>query len=95
MAEYTEFKLLSIDAWRDGECHWVWNDFYLIEEGICFTDDSKVLKSSRELLKYLRDNLAVLSDYSKGKVRVVWDCDIIEIQEKNTGKPIFALSAIH
>lgn len=95
MSDYTKFKLLSIDAWRDGEGHWVWNDFYLIEDGICFTEDSKMLNSNRLLLKYLRDNLAVLSDYSKGRVKVERDCDIIEIQEKNTGRPLFALSAIH
>ena len=57
--------LLQIDAWRDSNFGWSWNNIYKLESGICISEDSDLLKSSRKLLNYFRDNLGVLSDYSK------------------------------
>ena len=96
---YYTCKLLSIDAWRDGD-GWYWNNISTIEEGIFIAEDSELLSSSRKLLKYFRDNLCVLSDKSKGRVFVDFGNDImggvlIVVHHKDTGEPLFALTSVH
>lgn len=93
-------KLIQIDACRDIDGGWFWNNMFTIEEGICISDDSDLLKSSRKLLKYFRDNLGVLSEYSKGRVSIEWNNDLMDglllvVCNKNTGEPLFALSSVH
>ena len=97
---YYKCKLLSIDAWRDPEGGWDWNNISTIEEGIFIAEDSELLTSSRKLLKYFRDNLCVLSDKSKGRVFVDFGHDIMDgvlvvVHHKGTGEPLFALSSVH
>ena len=98
---YYKCKLLSIDAWRDPEGGWDWNNISTIEEGIFIAEDSDLLTSSRKLLKYFRDNLCVLSDKSKGRVFVDFSndvlsgCVLIVVHHKGTGEPLFALSSVH
>jgi len=97
---YYKCKLLSIDAWRDPEGGWDWNNISAIEEGIFIAEDSELLSSSRKLLKYFRDNLCVLSDKSKGRVFVDFGYDIMDgvlivVHHKGTGEPLFALSSVH
>lgn len=92
-------SLIQVDAWK--ECDgWQWNNIFKLESGIMISEDSDILKSSRKLLKYFRDNLGVLSVYSKGRVSIDWNNDIIDgvlltVCNKNTGEPLFALSSIH
>ena len=62
-------KLIQINAWRDECGEWSWNDLFKLESEIMISEDSELLKSSRKLLKYFRDNLGVLSEYSKGRPR--------------------------
>ena len=92
-------KLIQVDAWKD-ECGWFWNDLFTLESGIMISDDSDLLTSSRKLLKYFRDSLGVLNEYSKGRVSIDWNNDIMDgvlitVCSKNTGEPLFALSSIH
>ena len=99
MSEFYNCKLLSIDAWRD-ECGWYWNDFHTLESGIIIAHDSDIIKSPRKLLRYMRDNLGCLSEYSKGRVSVDFnhgmiDGVLITVHNKSTGEPLFALSSIH
>lgn len=44
----------------------------------------------RRITAYLR-KIDLLSESSKGRVRVVNEWPIIEIQDKSTGQPVFAL----
>jgi hypothetical protein len=97
---YYKCRLLSIDAWRDPEGGWYWNDMHTIEEGIFIAEDSDLLDSSRKLLTYFRDNLCVLSDKSKGRVFVDFDNHMMDgvlivVHHKGTGEPLFALSSVH
>ena len=97
---YYKCKLLSIEAWRDPEGGWCWNNISTIEEGIFIAEDSDLLTSSRKLLKYFRDNLCVLSDKSKGRVFVDFGHDLMDgvllvVHHKGTGEPLFALSSVH
>lgn len=92
--EYSTYKLVSIDAWAD-EGSWVWNNHFLVEEGIYIAEDSDLLGNSRKLLKWMRDQ-GWLSEESKGKLAVDWsDLDVIEIVNKNTREPYLALTSIH
>ena len=85
--EYHIFELRSVDAWAEPGGGWFWNDSHILEEGIVFGDDAL---TSRRICKALRD-WNYLSDYSKGRVRVVDDWPTIEIQNKNNGQPLLAL----
>lgn len=98
--EFIKVNLVSIDAIRNDQNLWDWNDLAIIEEGIFIREDSKILTSSRMAIKYFRGYLGVLNDYSKGKVKVdlgqdICDGVLIEVQNKNTGEPLFALSSLH
>ncbi len=79
------YRLLSIDAWRDGPC-WQWNNWFNLEEDIYVHPDA----TPRTIFKTLRDS-GYLSDYSKGRVRLEDDGYNLVIENRNTGEPIFAL----
>lgn len=85
--EYIKFELRSIDAWRDTEGVWMWNESYRLEDGIVF-EESEL--TTRKILKALRA-WKYLSQKSKGMVTVCYDGDIYEIQDKNTHEPLLAL----
>lgn len=87
---YYEFELSSIDAWRYDE-GWNWNDSFIIEQGIVFHESAL---TPRKILKYLR-KMKILSEESKGKVRVERIGNIFEIQNKNTDEPLFALMQVN
>ena len=78
------YTLLSIDAWRD-ECGWYWNNKFLVEEDIVITPET----TNRSLLKFMRRN-GWLTEASKGRVRIEDTGYDIEIQDRNTGEPLFA-----
>lgn len=87
MKRYYRFELREVDAWRDPEGHWIWNESYILADDLIFCESEL---TPRKILKALRD-WRYLSPASKGRVRVVDEYNLIEIQEKNTGRPIFAL----
>lgn len=88
MATFYVYELRSIDAWREPEGGWAWNDSFRLEEGIVFQADQL---TPRKLLRHLR-TWGYLKLESKGKARVVDDQDeLIEIQAKGTGQPVLAL----
>jgi hypothetical protein len=94
MTDYTTFKILSIDAWREPEGGWTWNNAHTLEEGVMFSNDQL---TPRRILAALR-KWGYLTSESKGRCRVDdgGTCgDLYEIQDKNTGKPLLALSTIH
>ena len=90
MTESTKYRLVSIDAWRDFDGGWTWNQWYNVEDSVSIHNDM----TTRQLLKFIRDR-GWLTDESKGRVRVDWGWDIIEIQDKNTGEPWLAFTTIH
>lgn len=83
---FVKCEIRSIDAWR-AEGVWVWNDSYVLERDVYFWGDCL---TPRRITAYLR-KLDLLSESSKGRVRVVNEWPIIEIQDKATGQPVFAL----
>lgn len=93
--EYVKFNLLQVDSVKSIEGYWEWNNAYFIERDI-YISESEL--TPRKIAKFLRES-GYLSDYSKGRIRVDLHpeyCDwFIEILDKNTSEPIFALSTIH
>jgi len=84
---YYKVELREIDALRDSEGNWIWNESYVLADDIIFCEAAL---TPRTILKSLRD-WGYLSPASKGRVRVVDEGELIEIQEKSTGRPILAL----
>jgi hypothetical protein len=85
--------LVSIDAWRESEGGWSWNQSHKLRE---FTreDVGPLLekKNPRELFAYMRRE-GYLSDASKGRVAIDVsgsDPDYITIQDRKTQEPHFA-----
>ena len=93
--EHVKFKLLSIDAWREPEGGWTWNNCFTLEDGIYILESEL---TPRKIARMLRQ-WGYLSEYSKGRIYVDMGREymewFIEIQNKATGEPVFALSTIH
>jgi len=78
-------KILSIDAWREPEGGWTWNNWYHVG------DYPYPLNSgTRQLLKMLRYD-GYLSENSKGRVTVDDDGYNIVIIDRGTREPLFAI----
>lgn len=86
MEHWYKVEIRGIDAVKhDG--NWSWNESYVLEQDIYWHEEGL---TPRRILRQLRI-WNYLSEASKGKLRVVDEGDIIEIQDKNTGRPILAL----
>ena len=88
-----EFRVLSIDAWRDIEGGWEWNNQYSAGTVEFKTE----YPTNRQILKVLRDE-GFLTDYSKGRIKINRFDDYYypayEICEKGTGEPIFCVEVL-
>jgi len=84
---YYKVELREIDALKNAEGVWTWNESYVLADDIIFCEAAL---TPRTILKTLRD-WGYLSQASEGRVRVVDDGELIEIQEKSTGRPVLAL----
>lgn len=94
--KFHDFKLLQIDAWREPEGGWTWNNHYLLEEGICIQEN---YITPRRIASALR-RWGYLAPQSTGLIRVdmhneIVDGYLIEILDRRNGEPVFALSTIH
>ena len=83
-----QHRILSIDAWRDGEDGWYWNDTRLF--GYIDASTLKKLKTPRKILRWMRAE-GFLSAQSAGKVCVHEDDAYIEIQSRRDGEPLYAI----
>lgn len=88
MNEEKECRILSIDAWREEE-GWTWNDWF--STGYTIPIDMLEKMSDRQLIKYCRDELSLLSIASKGKVAVEDDQYNKVIIERSTRRPLYAI----
>lgn len=85
--KYYKIEIREIDAWRDEEGLWFWNESFILADDVFWNSEDF---TPRKILKQLR-NWNFLSPSSKGRVRVVDEGDLVEVQEKSTGRPILAL----
>ena len=79
-----KYKILSIDAQRDGS-GWAWNQWYVIGDTTI-----NIKSSNRKILKMMRDE-GFLSENSKGKVGIEDDQYNIVITERSNGRPLYAI----
>lgn len=79
-------RILSIDAWRDGN-GWTWNNWHNVGDT---ENDTVNLDSPRAVFQYLRER-GYLSDYSKGRVALDDDGYNVVVIDRNTREPIFAI----
>lgn len=84
---FVRFNLLSIDAWRECEGGWTWNNWFSVEKDIYIAESEL---TARKLLKYMR-KCNWLSNASKGRLSIEDDGYNIIIQNKDTFEPILAL----
>ena len=84
---YTQYDLKSIDAWGNETDGYEWNASYTIEEAI-FISDRATLEDIKALI--IR---AIFHEKEKADAYTVleYDGDIYELQDKETGQPLYAL----
>ena len=85
-ARYFKADLVNIDAWEE-DGGWTWNASYFVELDIVFGEDSI---TPRRVLSLLR-KMGLLTEESKGRVKVSDEWPLIEVQLKSNGMPLFAL----
>ncbi len=79
-------RLLSIDAWRDDDGGWTWNNWHsLARVPVAWCD-----LSARRLLWTLREH-GYLSASSAGRVAIEDDGHNIVIKDRGNGEPLYAL----
>ena len=83
----TAFTIMSIDAWRDAEGGWYWNNSFKVG-----AIDRTIVENytARKLLKYLREE-GFLSDKSKGIVAIEDAGNYITIVDRRNGCPCIAI----
>lgn len=102
MSENETIKILSIDAWADGEEGWTWNDMHQIgtlapEDAARFYNDAGEV-DEQAVLDYmkaegmLRDSVTLADVAFDGGY---YDAFFLEVQERETGRPLYAFSAAH
>lgn len=88
-----KYQIVSIDAWREPFGGWTWNQSFDTGQRLEIEPDRA---TPRRVCRALRE-MGLLSDHSRGRVRVDdvnGMAEIIEIQNKATGEPVFALMAM-
>jgi len=80
-------KVLTIDAWREPEGGWTWNQWY--DTGRTFELEEN--ETNRSILKKMREDLELLSEASKGKVAVEDDGYNMVIAIRGTMEPMLAI----
>lgn len=79
-------RVLSIDAWRDPEGGWFWNNWHHIGH----VPAEPVDMPPRRLLRAMREH-GFLNNYSKGRLAVEDDGYNVVILRKSDGMPVFAI----
>ena len=80
-------KLLGIDAYRDCENSWAWDNWFEIEGDIYL--DQSILNNTRKLLEFCRRS-GWLTKQSKGHLTIEDDGYNVVICNRKTHEPILA-----
>jgi len=88
MKENYKADLRSIDAIKDEENLWCWNESYLLETDIYFSEE--IINNDTEIINYLV-GIGYLTDKAHDLCEVIDNWPIIEIIDKKTLKPLLAL----
>lgn len=92
------YKILSIEAWANGEDGWTWNTWRKVGEIDPTTDpEACVNLSEHNAVAVLISGNFIRAD-ARRKVRAVrmsfGDYDQIEVQDRKTGEPLYAFEPV-
>lgn len=88
LREHPGLPVLSIDAWRDSEGGWDWNNSFRTD--LLFPAEL-VGASTRKVLNWMRGPDGPLAEGSKGKVTVEEDESHIIVYNRLNNEPLFAV----
>jgi hypothetical protein len=88
MSANSNIRVLNVSAYKD-DGYWNWNYWNTVAE--ITKEQFLALKSDRQTIKFVRDELGLLSEHSKGKIAVDDDGYNVTIVQKSNNMPIFAL----
>lgn len=77
-----KFEIRQIDAWAEAEGGWTWNDSIKVGEFKTSATDEK-----RAFL-YALHKLGIVC--KRGRMAVINNDDIFELQDRRTGQPLYA-----
>jgi len=80
------YRILSIDAWRDGP-GWTWNNWFHVGD---YAGPEGALDNPRALLRYMRES-GYLGAHSRGRVAIEDDGYNVVIMARGTREPLFAI----
>lgn len=83
-----DLKILSIDAWADGDGGWTWNNWFNV--GSIPVEAITKNWTTRKIIKWFRDN-GYLSDNSQGEIAIDDDQYNIVILERSNRRPLYAI----
>lgn len=87
-AETEVYRILSIDAWREPDGGWTWNNWYHVADFPMH--QQAMLDKPRELLRWMRE-VGLLADGSKGNASVEDDGYNVVIRDRRTSEPVYAI----
>ena len=89
-ADVYPIEIRSIDAWKNPEGGWDHNNSFVILREECKSILISSEITTRKLLQFLRE-MGVLSENSKGRVRIEDNWPYLEIQNKDTFEPLIQI----
>lgn len=81
------YEVKQIDAWAGPDNEWYWNDIYNL--GVLSTTAGTKQGLKKALTMFLINHAGVLLD--RRKIRWEYDGDILEIHDRFTDEPLFAM----
>ena len=84
---YTQYDLKSIDAWENETDGYEWNDVYTVEEAIFISDRATLEDVKAVIIRTLFHEEEKAAAYTV----LVYNGDIYELQNRETGRPMYAL----
>lgn len=84
-----KMSVLSIDAWRDPEGGWTWNQWFKV--GSISQEDYDLLDTPKKILKWLRKE-GILAEGTAGLVAIEDDQYNTVVVWKGTRQPLFAIA---
>jgi hypothetical protein len=83
-----KIRVLNISAVKS-DCGWEWNYWNTVAE--ISVEQFESLKSDRQTIKFVRNELGLLSEHSKGRVAVEDDDYNVIIKDKSNNMPLFSI----
>lgn len=87
MSANSNIRVLNVSAYKD-DGYWNWSYWNTVAE--ITKEQFLALKSDRQTIKFVRDELNLLSEHSKGRVKCEDDGYNLTIVQKSNNMPLFA-----